>query len=115
MRLLLDEHLPRALAETLRANGHDVVRVVEVGLRTGGDRDLWQWAINEARVIVSYDTSDFSQLYAEFFRDGIQHPGLVIVSSKSMRPDNIGALVRSLERLLEHNPHLTDRLVFLQR
>ena len=91
------------------------MRVVEVGLRTGCDRDLWQWAIIEGRVIVSYDTSDFSQLYDEFFRAGIQHPGLVIVSSKSIRPDNIGALVRSLQHLLEHDPDLTDRLVFLQR
>jgi len=44
VRLLLDEHLSPAIAEQLRSREHDVVLVVEVGLRQQLDREVMAWA-----------------------------------------------------------------------
>ena len=61
MRLIVDEQLPKAIAQGLRRRAADVVTVVDVG-------SLWpttaaQRADEEARIVVSHD-EDFLRLHA---------------------------------------------------
>ncbi len=56
MRLLLDENVGSAnWSRQLVQRGHDVVRAVDVGLQGVDDADLLEYAIGEARAIVTRD------------------------------------------------------------
>ena len=79
-RLLLDEMYPPALAQQLRASGHDVVAVldVEVGLATRTDEDVLAWAARNGRCVVTENVGDFARLAQQ----GFGHAGIVLVSSR---------------------------------
>lgn len=53
--LLLDEMYPPALAQQLRASGHDVVAVldIEVGLAAKTDDDVLAWAARNGRCVAT--------------------------------------------------------------
>jgi len=59
MRFLIDAKLPPALARWLAERGHEAVHVVDCGLGTADDRDMWQHAIAMAAVILTKD-EDFA-------------------------------------------------------
>ena len=54
MRFIVDECCPRLFAESLRAAGHDVSYVAEMGARAS-DETVAAWAIEENRVVVTTD------------------------------------------------------------
>jgi hypothetical protein len=78
--VLLDEMYPPALAQRLRASGHDVVAVldVEVGLASRSDDDVLTWATRHRRCVVTENVSDFARLAQQ----GAAHCGLVFVSAR---------------------------------
>ncbi len=83
MRLVLDEHLDSAIAAELRRLGHDVVAVTEVPDLIGvSDRDLYAWAGDVGRVMVTYDVRGFAWLSAEHQMVGERAAGLIFVSSR---------------------------------
>lgn len=51
MKLLIDNQLPLRLCTHLRAAGHDCVHVLEVGLGSATDAQIWQTAAAEKRVV----------------------------------------------------------------
>lgn len=114
MRLLLDEHMSEDVADALRSMGFDVVTVREIGLEGKLDRVIWERAIAEDRVVVSYDTGDFCPLFDTFFFEGVEHPGLVVISSASIPQNDFGTQIRALRLLLTHVPNLANRMVFLE-
>jgi predicted nuclease of predicted toxin-antitoxin system len=113
MKLLLDAHLSARVAEALRAKGYDVLCVVDVGLEKALDRPIWEWAIAEGRVVVSYDVGDFPSLFDDLFHEGIEHPGLVVISTKTIGQGDFGSQIRSLEHLLASDQDLTSQMIFL--
>ncbi len=75
MRLLLDEMYPRRLAEQLRAEGHDVVAVVELPDLLGQeDAEVARWACG--RVGVTENVVDHAPL------DVDEHAGLLLVNAR---------------------------------
>jgi predicted nuclease of predicted toxin-antitoxin system len=115
MRLLVDAHVSPKVAQALREQGHDAVAATEVGLATAEDRDLWQVAIAQDRVVLSYNSRDFAPLYQEFWLAGTEYPGLILVSTRSLPPDDIGGLIRALTRFAQRDEPLRNRMVFLER
>lgn len=63
MKFLIDQNRSPRLAELLRADGHDAVHTLELGLERIPDDELLALAASEARIIVSGDT-DFGALLA---------------------------------------------------
>jgi predicted nuclease of predicted toxin-antitoxin system len=61
MKLLIDNQLPMQLAVHLRARGHDCDHVYELGMDEADDKEVWNRAIREGRVLVSKD-EDFVHL-----------------------------------------------------
>jgi predicted nuclease of predicted toxin-antitoxin system len=55
MKIKLDESLPRALALSLMATGHDVQTVVEEGIAGEDDQVVWEAAQREERFLVTQD------------------------------------------------------------
>jgi predicted nuclease of predicted toxin-antitoxin system len=55
MRLLVDNQLLLALANHLRARGHDCLHVLDIALDEASDLNVWSFGIRDNRVIVSKD------------------------------------------------------------
>lgn len=72
MRFLIDRCAGLLLADWLRKQGHDVVECHELG-PDPGDRALLDWAVKEARILVTIDT-DFGEL---IYLENLSHAGLV--------------------------------------
>ena len=115
MRLLLDEMYPPALAEVLRASGHDAHTVVEAGLAGRPDTDVLAAAVAAGDVLLTENVADFARLAADHLAAGGHHPGvLVALSSRfSRRRAGIGVLVSAVRSVIDDQ--LQDRLVYLER
>ena len=60
MNFLVDAQLPPALAEWLRAQGHDAQHVEDVGMRDAEDDPIWAYALNVGAGILTKD-EDFAE------------------------------------------------------
>jgi len=63
MRLLIDANLSPRLLDPLRAAGHDVTHVLDLGLATATDSEIFDRAVTDRFAIVTAD-SDFAMLLA---------------------------------------------------
>ena len=61
MRFLLDMNLPPALADRLRAEGHDAIHVLDAGLGNLPDRAIFEQAAEDRRIVVTFDL-DFGEI-----------------------------------------------------
>lgn len=119
MRLLLDEHYDRDIAERLRVRGHNVVAIDErEELRGLSDRQVLARAVAERRTLVTENVGDFAREHRRWLNAGLGHFGIVLVvdrrfpRSKGKR----GALLAALDELLREYPGddaLADRTFWL--
>jgi len=118
MRLLLDEHFHRRIAQQLRDRGHDVVTVPEESLRGIDDHALLEAATARGRALVTNNVGDFAAIARRWAAEGRDHGGLVYTSDASV-PRNaagIGEMIRRLEHALEAHPQpeaLANRAIWL--
>jgi uncharacterized protein with PIN domain len=104
LKLLLDAMLSPAIARELRRRGHDVPSAVErEDVRGLADEALLEFARTERRVLVTRDVGDFSRLELQLAAEEQTHQGIIFVSPRRFPASAraIGALVRSLEAILE--------------
>lgn len=107
MKLLLDEHYSKQIAEQLRAKGHDVIAVGErpelLGLL---DAELFRLMPDEKRAILTEDWADFGALINEAISAGTTHYGVVFSSRKQLprHRGTIGLYVRVLDDFLGRHP-----------
>ena len=83
MTLLVDNHLPWALARYLAANGWECTHVQDVGLESADDRTIWQCAKERGLTIVTKD-EDFQALAT---RQGSIQPQVVRVRLGNCRKE----------------------------
>ena len=98
MKLLLDEMYPRRLAEQLRAEGHDVVAVVELPDVVGReDAEVAGWAREHGRVVVTENVVDHATL------DVDEHAGLLLVNARRWprTPSGLPRLAAAIQAHLE--------------
>jgi predicted nuclease of predicted toxin-antitoxin system len=82
-RLLLDEHYAVQIAERLRADGHDVVAVLEEAeLRAQPDAELFRWAANQGLRIVTENIKDFRPLLTQVYTSGDSIAPLLLVNPR---------------------------------
>jgi predicted nuclease of predicted toxin-antitoxin system len=120
VRLLLDAHIAPAVARELRAHEVDAVALREW---QGGanlfsaDEDVLRAACAEGRVLVTYDVHTIPSQLRRFAEDGVEHAGVSFVSQKTIRSDDVGALVAALVRLLARfgEVDLRSQALFLTR
>ena len=55
MKFLIDNQLPKALAEHLRVRGHDCEHVLEAGLADSSDISICRYAEAQERILISKD------------------------------------------------------------
>ncbi|WP_164465315.1 DUF5615 family PIN-like protein [Phytoactinopolyspora halophila] len=81
--LLLDEHYAADIAERLRADGHDVLAVVDdVELRAQTDAELFRWTAGQRRRIVTENIKDFRPLLMQAYTTGDRLAPLLLVSPR---------------------------------
>jgi len=97
--LLLDEMLSPKIADELRRRGHDVVAVAaDPMLRSKTDAELFEWARENRRRIVTENVRDFRPL----LRDDSSGPGVIFLSSRTFPRSRktVGVLIRALDAWL---------------
>jgi predicted nuclease of predicted toxin-antitoxin system len=96
-RFLVDAQLPPMLARRLVLDGHDTVRVLDIGFERASDRAIWDRANIDARAFVTKD-DDFARRRRSR-RDG---PTIVWIRHPSCgRDEIIGLVVAALPRLAD--------------
>jgi len=111
---------PGALAEQLRARGHDVASIHDpeyVRLEGASDVDVFEAAVVETRIVVTEDVSGFRSLEIDALAEGRSTPGLIFTTDRQFPrgdPATFGRLVRALDALLgsEVDP---PAVIFLRR
>jgi hypothetical protein len=117
--LLLDEMFSEAIAQQLRAKGHDVQAVVaDPSLASLPDDQILARAAATGRALVTANIKDFMPLDAQYRAAGQAHAGLILVSAKTF-PQNrsyTGAVASALAALLDKHEQIeASQVTFLTR
>jgi predicted nuclease of predicted toxin-antitoxin system len=116
MKLLLDEMYAPAIAEQLRARGHDVASLHDPSYRAlegEPDEDVWAAAVADDRALVSENVQDFRRLEADALALAQPRAPLIYTADRQFPrgdPATIGRLVTALDALLTAEPNLTAAL-----
>jgi hypothetical protein len=105
MRFLVDEHVSPCLAVYLRFLGHDAQAVVkerEVDLMGKLDEVVFSVAVDEGRVVVTFNVDDYVRLGDEYREDGRDHPGIILSPTRGYQDFEV--VFRSVGRLLDEVP-----------
>ncbi|NLT05115.1 MAG: DUF5615 family PIN-like protein [Solirubrobacterales bacterium] len=115
MRLLLDEQISGTVADRLREHGHDVRAVTaDRVLRRLSDRQVFEVAQREERVVVTYNRGDFEAIVRERAAAGQAHRGLVIVHPIRFPSSQLARLVDALDDQIPRLPRGGSFVVWLQ-
>lgn len=118
MRLLLDEHFSYLIAEALRADGHDMRAVYELGALGTADDILLAIAREDRRVLVTNNVADFVLIEREWAAAGDVHQGIIYTDDASVprAVNQMGGMLARLRRALAAYPDddsLRGRSIFL--
>ena len=108
MRLLADEHIARSTVKMLRRRGFEVKWLVEEGLQGVEDESIYQMAVDEGRIVLTFD-SDFSQMV---YANPIYPPGIIVLK---FRPRTVQECNQRLEQILDAVRPLVNKLVIISR
>ena len=117
MKLLLDEMISAIVAEQLRVRDRDVEAISERReLRGLSDGDVFEYAQAAGRSLVTYNRDDFLELDRRFRSQGRDHSGIVILNPRRFPQGaaSIGALVTSLDQLIQAGPPYESFIHWLQ-
>ena len=106
MKLLLDSHIPKAVARALqrRASGLDVIHVADWRggvYRDADDGKILAACFDEGRVFVSYDQQTIPLLLRRWAEQEKPHAGVIFGDVNTVPPDRVGMVVRALAALVE--------------
>ena len=103
MRFLADMGVSQRTVEWLRTDRHDVVHLRDQGLQRWPDTAIFEKAINEDRVLLTFDL-DFGEIAA--LSGGQRKIGIVLFRLKNCRPDyvnqRLAAVLAKVADLLGH-------------
>jgi predicted nuclease of predicted toxin-antitoxin system len=112
LRLLVDECAAAApLIGILRKAGHDVALSIDTLGKAAADRDVFAQALQEKRVVLTFDCADFSKLH----ETNSDHYGILLVyhdgDARDMTYAQISAAIGSVDA--QYSGLLAGQLVVL--
>ncbi|NER51023.1 MAG: hypothetical protein F6J92_31020 [Symploca sp. SIO1A3] len=97
IRLYLDEDaMDSDLVEALRLRNVDVITPADVGMLSRSDEEQLQWALENNRVIYSFNVRDFYQLHTTWLEQGKLHAGIIL----GQQSYSIGEQMRRIIRII---------------
>ncbi|MBN2498183.1 MAG: DUF5615 family PIN-like protein [Deltaproteobacteria bacterium] len=85
MKVKLDENVPAACAETVRAMGHDVLTVEDQAMAGWSDDEIWPVVQRENRLFVTQDRG-----FGDLRRYPVgSHHGVLLLRPRKMHPADI--------------------------
>ena len=78
--LFTDEMIDPRLARRLRAEGYDIESCRQAGRSSRGipDEQQLEYASRQGRVVLTFDSTDFELLHAEWRANGRRHGGIIV-------------------------------------
>jgi len=122
LRLLLDEHIPPAVAEAVEriCAGVSIVALRDWngGAFLGrGDQEILTVAYKLGLTLVTYDLRTIPSLLKRWAESGIRHGGVIYIDERTIRPSEIGRLARALAIAIARysDRDWTDQTLFLEK
>mgnify|MGYP001774225561 CR=1 FL=1 len=107
-RVLADENIPRCVVELLEQLGHEVKWVVKAGLQGIDDDALYDLAVEEGRIIVSFDDYFAQRAYVHSKRP----PGIIVLKFK---PRSAFEVRTRLQEAFAEIGELSGKMIIVQR
>jgi predicted nuclease of predicted toxin-antitoxin system len=99
LKFLLDEQISPEVARQALKAGVDVRAVAASDLGGLDDRSIFRKAVEDGRILVSYNIDDMSTLLGDFLKEGAAVAGLVLVDVRTIPPSDVSGLARALVKL----------------
>jgi predicted nuclease of predicted toxin-antitoxin system len=118
MTIYLDEDIAAPLlARLLRNAGHDVQLPADVGMIGEEDPVAFTHAIQDNRVLLTHNYTDFENLHNLILAAAGRHPGILVERFDNLPKHNLtpAAIIRALRNLLATGLPLTNRYEVLNR
>ena len=122
LKLLLDEHISPAIADSLRRRERLLVVSYMAEWEDGeflGQQDsaCLQQAAVQRLTLVTYDRRTIPPLLKSWAEEGRMHGGVIFVDEKTIPPSDLGGLVRALSNLSRKSAKWdwTNRICYLRR
>lgn len=109
MKFLVDAQLPLALTRFLAQRGFDCLHVIDLGLANASDRDIWRYAEETGRLVISKD-EDFLYLAGR----GSTSAGLLWVRFGNCRTSVLLAAFERIWPRVEASVRAGDRIIELR-
>lgn len=120
--LLLDEHLNPAISKLLAARTKGIfvaaIRDWNSGQIVGcSDQRILEAAMRSRLVLVTFDVNTIPPLLQEMAQLGENHAGIIFLSRKSFRQNDLRGITTALTKLWQRESGATwnNRVVFLSR
>jgi predicted nuclease of predicted toxin-antitoxin system len=114
IRLYIDEDsMSRGLVRALRARGVDVVTALDAGMIQREDEEHLDYAIEQGRVLYTFNVGDFYRLHTTYVARGKQHPGIILARQQHY---SVGEQMRRILRLIatQSADGMRNRVEFLR-
>jgi hypothetical protein len=122
LKLLLDEHISPAIADSLRRRERLLVVSYMAEWEDGeflGQQDsaCLQQAAVQRLTLVTYDRRTIPPLLKSWAEEGRMHGGVIFVDEKTIPPSDLGGLVHALSNLSRKTAKWdrTNRICYLRR
>lgn len=122
LKLLSDEHISHVVATGLIARQPEVSIISLHHWRNGelvgqSDHAVLMTAAQDGLTLVTFDQRTIPTLTVEWWEQGLVHAGVIFVDERTIRSDDYGRLIRSLETLWLHKrtADWAGRIMFVER
>jgi len=99
-RFLCDENVNHKVVQALQRRGIDATHVRDLGMLSSSDTEIIERALEEDRIILTRDYSDFGTHVVMQHSEGMDSPGVLFISP-SIAGGDVGSLFHAIERWMQ--------------